>query len=113
MADKEDRDVRDADELVREYYEGVSTDAKRDDVRDEFRAAQEMPGAEMKTAIQIEGSPDIAPRGGILSGEAGGAQVESGGDIDARSDGGGEEAVGGSQPFPIRMTSRRSARPRA
>jgi hypothetical protein len=101
MADKGNRDVRDADEVVREYYEGgESTDAASDDVREEFRDAQKISGGETTRALQAEGSVDIAPRRDARSGEPDVGQVETGDDIDAGRDGGGEEAGGGSHALP-------------
>ena len=103
--DKENRDVRDADEVVREYYEGsASISGERDDVRDEFRDAQEMPAVETKRALQVDGNADIAPRTGSRPSESAVAEELSGGDIDARDDGGGEETVGGSHALPDQDT---------
>ena len=100
MADKENRDVRDADEVVREYYENGETDEERNDVLDEFRDAQEIPHAVMKRAVQAERREDITPRGRDRSGDSNLGYIESGGDIDARDGGGGEETVGGSHALP-------------
>jgi hypothetical protein len=105
MTDKAHRDVRDADEVVREYYEGgQSHDAARDDVRDEFRDAQEIPAVEKERALQADGSPDIAPRSGGRFSESGMGQEGPGGDLEAQGDGGGEEAVGGSHALPDQDT---------
>ena len=105
MTDKEHRDVRDADEVVREYYEGSqSIDAARDDVRDEFHDAQEIPTLEKERALQADGNADIVPRLGGRPSESGMEQEVFGGDLDARGDGGGEEAVGWSHALPDQDT---------
>ena len=96
MAKKETREVRDADDVVREYYEGEeSADAARDDVRDEFRDAQEARGSSIEGEPR-EGRADADGMAWERSG-VGLAEVVSDGENDARGDrdGGGEEAVGG------------------
>jgi hypothetical protein len=101
MAEKETREVRDADDVVREYYEGEeSAEAARDDVRDEFRDAQETRGSAIE-GEPCEGRADADGMKWERSG-LGGVEVVSGGDIDARGDrdGSGEEAVGGLHALP-------------
>lgn len=89
MADK-DKDVRDADDVIREYYEGQDTsDAEADEeVKEEFDDAQARRGAETRRDVIGDYEP--------------GAMDIAGGDIDARWDREdiGDETVGGSHAMP-------------
>ncbi|WP_447980045.1 DUF6335 family protein [Candidatus Nitrospira bockiana] len=86
----EDKDVRDANEVIRDYYEGdASVEAEaNEEVKGEFQEAQRVRGAETRRGAPADYEP--------------GATEVSGGDLDARWDREdiGDETVGGSHALP-------------
>lgn len=80
MTPKKQPDVRDADQVIRDYYEG---------------------GTE-EDAFREDGTEPISSESGSQRSETGRSPVLSGGDVDAANDQGevGTETVGGSNPTP-------------